>query len=73
MPPNPHAHRLTGPPPQHSSSGLFGFLTSGKDVVGWDIPGGPVVKDLLSNARHMDSIPCPGTRLPHALEKVRVP
>ena len=70
MPPNPHAHWLKGPPPLDSSSGSFRFLTSGKDMVEWDIPGGPVVKDLLSNARGMDSIPPLGTRITHALEKV---
>ena len=39
-------------------------------MVGWDIPGGPLVKDLLYNARDMDSIPPLGIRITHALEKV---
>ena len=32
-----------------------------------DLPGGPVVKTLLSNAGGAHSIPGPGAKIPHAL------
>ena len=32
----------------------------------WDFPGGPVVKNLSSNARDTGSIPCRGPKVPHA-------
>ena len=32
----------------------------------WNIPGGPVVKNLLSNAGDAGSIPGRGTKIPHA-------
>ena len=32
----------------------------------WDFPGGPVVKNLLSIAGDMGSIPGQGTKIPHA-------
>ena len=35
----------------------------------WDFPGGPVVKNLLSNAGNMGSVPGWGTRIPHATEQ----
>ena len=31
----------------------------------WDFPGGPVVKNLPSNAGHACSIPGRGTKIPH--------
>ena len=31
-----------------------------------DFPGGPMVKNLPSNAEDMGSIPGPGTKTPHA-------
>ena len=31
-----------------------------------DFPGGPVVKNLSSNAGHTGSIPSQGTKMPHA-------
>ena len=33
---------------------------------GRDVPGGPVVKNLPSNARDMSLIPGRGTKIPHA-------
>ena len=35
-----------------------------------DFPGGPVVKNLPSNAGDVDSIPAQGTKIPHATEKL---
>ena len=35
-------------------------------MVLWDFPGGPLVKNLPSNAGDMDSIPGQGTKIPHA-------
>ena len=35
-----------------------------------DFSGGPVVKSLPSNARDMESIPGPGTKIPHAVEQL---
>ena len=32
----------------------------------WDFPGGPVVKNLPSNAGDVGSIPGQGTKIPHA-------
>ena len=32
-----------------------------------DLPGGPMVKNLPSNAGNAGSTPSPGTRIPHAL------
>lgn len=32
-----------------------------------DLPGGPMDKNLPSNAGNAGSIPSPGTRIPHAL------
>ena len=32
----------------------------------WDFPGGPVVKNLLSNAGDAGLIPGGGTKIPHA-------
>ena len=36
----------------------------------WDCPGGPVVKNLPSNAGHTGSIPDWGTKIPYALEQL---
>ena len=33
----------------------------------WDLPGGPVVKNLTSNAGDAGSIPGQGTKIPHAV------
>ena len=33
----------------------------------WDFPGGPVVKNLPSNAGDVGSIPGQGTKIPHAI------
>ena len=33
----------------------------------WDFPGGPVVKNLPSNAEDVGSIPGRGTKIPHAV------
>ena len=35
-----------------------------------DFPGGPVVKNLLSNAGDTGSIPGQGTKIPHAMGKL---
>ena len=35
--------------------------------MGRDFPGGPVVKNLLSNAGDTDLIPGQGTKIPHAM------
>ena len=35
-----------------------------------DFPGGPVVKNLLSNAGDTGSIPGQGTKIPHATGKL---
>ena len=35
--------------------------------MGRDFPGGPVVKNLLSNAGDTDLIPSQGTKIPHAM------
>ena len=32
----------------------------------WDFPGGPLVKNLPSNAENVGSIPGQGTKIPHA-------
>ena len=37
-----------------------------KNMKTWDFPGGPVVKDLPSNAGDVGSIPGWGTKIPHA-------
>ena len=42
------------------------FLSS-KSYSFWDFPGGPVVKNLPSNAGHAGSIPFRGTKIPHAM------
>ena len=34
---------------------------------GWDLPGGPVVKNPPSNAGDVGSIPGRGTKIPHAV------
>ena len=36
----------------------------------WDFPGGPVVKNLPSNAGGACSIPGQGTKIPHAAEQL---
>ena len=36
----------------------------------WDILGGSVVKNLLSNAGESDLIPGQGTKIPHAMEQL---
>ena len=33
----------------------------------WDFPGGPVIKNLPSNAGDAGSIPGRGTKIPHAV------
>ena len=38
--------------------------------IDWDLPAGPVVKNLPSNARDMGSIPGRGTKIPHATEQL---
>ena len=38
-----------------------------KNNIPGDFPGGPVVKNLLSNAGHMGLIPGWGTNIPHAM------
>ena len=35
-----------------------------------DFPGGPVVKNLPFNARDVELIPGPGTKIPHAVEQL---
>ena len=35
-----------------------------------DFPGGPVVKNLPSNAGDIGVIPGPGTHIPHAIERL---
>ena len=35
-----------------------------------DFPGGPVVKNLPSNAGDMGSMPGWGTKIPHAMERL---
>ena len=35
--------------------------------MGWDFPGGHVVKNLPSNARGTGLIPGQGTKIPHAM------
>ena len=37
----------------------------------WDIPGGPVVKNLPSNAGDMGSVPGWGTKIPNATGQLR--
>ena len=37
-----------------------------KKKIPWDFPGGPVVKNLPSNAGNMGSIPGQGTKISHA-------
>ena len=37
-----------------------------KDLEDWDMPGGPVVKNLLSNTGDVGWIPGQGTKIPHA-------
>ena len=39
----------------------------------WDLPGGPVAKNLPVNTGDMGSIPCPGTKISRALEKLISP
>ena len=34
--------------------------------IGWDFPGGPVVRTLPSNAGSVGSTPGQGTKIPHA-------
>ena len=36
----------------------------------WDFPGGPAVKNPPCNAGDVDSIPGPGTRIPHATRQL---
>ena len=38
-----------------------------KIIITRDLPGGPVVKDLLSNAGDPSSIPGQGIEIPHAV------
>ena len=54
---------------------LHKWYAEAKEVVGkrefkickfWDFPGGPVVKNLPSNAGDAGSIPGLGTKIPHA-------
>ena len=41
---------------------------------GWDFLGGPVVKTVFpSTAGGMDSIPCQGTKIPHATARPKNP
>jgi len=42
------------------------MLGSGRKMEG-DFPGGPVVKNLLSNSRDTGLIPSWGTEIPHAM------
>ena len=35
-----------------------------------DVPGGPVVRNLLDNAGDVDSIPGRGTKIPHEAQQV---
>ena len=46
-----------------ANSGGFCF----KIIITWDLPGGPVVKTLLSNAGDPSSIPGQGIEIPHAV------
>ena len=52
------------------------FKAKSKHCTGWikpirrDCPGGPVVGSLAANAGDMGSIPCPGTKIPHAVGKL---
>ena len=39
----------------------------------WDLPGGPVVKNLPSNAGDVGSIPDPGTKTPYSMGSMRDP
>ena len=39
----------------------------------WDLPGGPVAKNLAVNTGDMGSIPCPGTKISSALEQLISP
>ena len=38
-----------------------------KELIVQDFPGGPVIKNPLSNARDAGSIPGWGTKIPHAV------
>ena len=38
----------------------------------WDLPDGPVVKNLHCYARDMDSIPGQGTEIPHVLGQLNL-
>ena len=38
-----------------------------KSIISQDIPGGPVVENLTSNAEEAGSIPDRGTKIPHAV------
>ena len=43
----------------------FGLRTKEVAGVGWDFPGGPVVKNPPSNAGDVGSIPAQGTKITH--------
>ena len=38
-----------------------------KSIISQDIPGGPVIENLTSNAEEAGSIPDRGTKIPHAV------
>ena len=45
---------------------IFLASLSNQDPIGWDFPGGPVVKTSPSNAGGAGLIPGQGTKIPHA-------
>ena len=49
------------------NEGLWGKYRPGKKIIDRDFLGGPVVKNLPSNARDTGSIPGLGTEIPHAV------
>ena len=46
------------------------MVTPVNDTVLWDLPGGPLVKNLPCNARDAGSIPGRGTKISHAVEQL---
>ena len=48
----------------------FSESQNGNKKMHRDFPGGPVVKNLPSNAGHAGSIPSQGTKIPHAVRQL---
>ena len=49
---------------------VFSKLILHRKSSGRDFPGGPVVKNLPSNAGNVDLIPGQGTKIPHATRQL---